>query len=142
MPIEHPGGPNVPRLGCAKFVSGPAESHRRHIAVRMAYADDRAEEFLRRKAKQLPTDSPGLVMVQMSHAPSGIRSWEPILRRRFQPNFYTRVSAVCLFRSGHEWTPGGEAWIPETKLIPNPNACYPLPGWIMDALSQTQRPAE
>ena len=49
MPLDHPGEPNVPRLGCAKFVSGPGEPNKRHISVRMAYADDRAEAFLRKR---------------------------------------------------------------------------------------------
>jgi hypothetical protein len=133
--LDHPGEPNVPRLGLAKTLVGPDEPHR-HIAVRMAYADDRAEDFLRKEAKQLPTDSPGLIMVQMSRAPGGIKSWEPILRRRFQPNLHTRVSAVCLFRSGHELTPDGEAWIPKAKVILNPHARLPLPSWITDGLSR------
>src|SRR5271169_4300796 len=135
VPLDHPGEPNVPRLGCAKGISGAGEPHR-HIAVRMAHADDRAEAFLHREAKQLPNDSPGLIIVQMSQAPGGIKSWEPILRRRFQPNLHTRVSAVCLFQSGHEHTSDGEAWIPETKLTSNPHARFPLPAWIIEALSK------
>jgi hypothetical protein len=135
VPHDHPGEPNIPRLGFAKVVYGPDEPHR-HIAVRMAYADDRAEDFLKKEARQLPNHSPGLVMVQMSRAPGGIKSWEPILRRRFQPNLHTRVSAVCLIQSGLETTPDGEAWIPEVKVISNPHARIPLPKWITDGLSR------
>jgi hypothetical protein len=134
--VDHPGEPNIPRLGFAKVVSGPGEPNSRHISVRMAYADDRAEAFLRREAKQLPIDSPGLIMVQVSRARGGIRSWEPILKRRFQPDIHTRVSAVCLFRSGHEPTPAGEAWIPKMTLIQNPHARRQLPPWIADTLSK------
>ena len=65
VPLEHPGEPKVPRLGHVAFVSGPGEPHPRHISVRMAYADDRAKDVLSSEAKQLPTDSPGLIMVQM-----------------------------------------------------------------------------
>lgn len=132
---EYPGEANVPRLGCAKVLYGPDEPHR-HIAVRMPYADERADDFLRREARQLPKDSPGLVMVEMSGAPGGIKSWEPLLRRRFQPNLHTRVSAVCLFISGHELTPAGEAWIPHTKLIVNPYAHVRIPAWIGAALTR------
>jgi len=142
VPLEHPSEPKVPRLGHVAFVSGPGEPHPRHISVRMAYADDRAKDVLSSEAKQLPTDSPGLIMVQMGRAPGGIRSWEPIIARRFQPRIHTRVSAICLFRSAHEWTPDGEAWIPETKLIANPHAYHPLPAWITNALSKAQRPAD
>jgi hypothetical protein len=134
VPLEHLGEPNVPRLGCAKAIVGPDEPHR-HISVRMAYADDRAEAFLHQEAKQLPSDTPGLIMVEMSRAPGGIKVWAPILKRRFQPNLHTRVGAACLFRSGHEPTPDGEAWIPEIKLIHNPHAAFPLPPWIIQALS-------
>jgi len=138
VPLDHPGEPNVPRLGVAKALFGPDEPHR-HISVRMAYADDRAEDFLRKEARQLPTNEPGLIMVELSRAPGGIVSWEPVLKRRFQPTIHTRVSAVCLFTSGHELTPDGEAWIPEAKVIANTHAKYPLPAWIGTALAKFQR---
>jgi hypothetical protein len=136
VPLEHLGEPNVPRLGCAKGIAGPDEP-RRHISVRMAYADDRAEHFLRKEAKQLPIGAPSLIMVQMSRTPGGIESWEPVLKCRFQPTLHTRVSAACLFRSGHELTPDGEAWVPEIKLIPNPHAALPLPPWMIEAFKKT-----
>jgi hypothetical protein len=141
VPLEHPGEPKIPRLGRADLVSGPGEPNPRHISVRMAYADDRAKDVLSSEARQLPTDSPGLIMVQMAWAPGGIRSWEPSIIRRFQPTIHTRVSAICLFRSGHEGTPDGAAWIHETKLIVNPHAYHPLPAWITDVLSKVQRHA-
>lgn len=131
--LEHEGEPDTPRLGCARVMRGPGEPHR-HIAVRMPYSDDRAELFLKRKAKQLPDDSPGMIMVEMSGASGGMKAWEPLLRRRFQPTIHTRVSAVCLFTSGHEASPPGEAWIPETKLLLNQYARLPLPEWIIAGL--------
>lgn len=134
--LEHPGEPKVPRLGHISFVLGPGEPNPRHISVRMAYADDRAKDVLSSEAKQLPTDLPGLIMVQMAWAPGGIRSWETSIIRRFQPTIYTRVSAICLFQSGHEGTPDGEAWITETNLIVNPHASHPLPAWMTDVLSK------
>jgi hypothetical protein len=73
VPQDHPGEPNIPRIGFAKGVYGQDEPHR-HISVRMAYADDRAEDFLRKEAKQLPADAPGLIMVQMSRA-----QWDQVL---------------------------------------------------------------
>jgi hypothetical protein len=135
IPIDHPDEPTVPRLGCARVMVGPGNTHHRHISVRMAYADDRAESVLRKEAKQLPTDAPSLVMIEMSRAPGGILTWEPILRRRLQPNIHTRVSAVCLFGGGQKLEPGGGDSISyEVKLIENPHASRPLPAWIMDTL--------
>jgi hypothetical protein len=61
--------------------------------VRMPFADQRADDFLRKEARQLPNDAPSLIMVEMSRAPGGFRSWEPILEGRFQPTVHTRVGA-------------------------------------------------
>jgi len=137
--LDHPEEENRPRLGCAKIIGGP-EGPRSHISVRMAFADDRAEEFLRKESKQLPRDAPGLIMVQIGRAPGAFRSWEPLLLNRFQPDLYTRVSAICLFSGAFEATPSGEAWIPRTKLLPNPYAKIPLPSWISDALLTYPQP--
>jgi len=133
--LDHSGEPNVPRLGVAKALSGPDEPHR-HISVRMAYADDRAEAFLHKEAQQLPSDSPGMIMVEMSRVPGGTKSWGPVIQRRFQSKLHTRVSAVCIFWSWHQVTMDGDASIAETKLIANPNARFPLSTWITDALSR------
>jgi hypothetical protein len=124
-----------PRIGMVKSMLGPNEPHR-HIFVRLAFSDERAQRFLETEAKQLPKEVPGLIMVQVSHAPGAFRSWEPILRRRLQPNLHTRVSAICLFRSGLGPSPGGEAWIPRTKLILNTHAKHPLPDWIAQQLQR------
>ena len=132
---QHAGEEERPRLGAARAVFGPDEPLR-HIMVRIAFADERAERFLRREAGQLPKDGPGLIMVQMSGAPGGFRSWEPLLGRRFSPSQHTRVSAICLWESGLEPTPSGEAWIPRTKLILNRYARYGLPSWVAASLAR------
>ena len=132
---SHEGEENRPRLCQAKAISGPDEPHR-HIVVRLAFSDERAQQFLEAEAKQLPKETPGLIMMQMSRAPGGFKTWEPILRRRLQPKLHTRVSAICLFQSGLEWTTDGEAWIPHTKLLVNPHAKIPLPEWIVKQLNR------
>ena len=132
---NHVGEENRPRIGMSKGIVGPGEPHR-HIAVRMAFADERAETFLRREARQLPEDAPGLVMVQMSRVPGGFKTWEPLLLRRFQPTIHTRVGAVCLYSGALLTTSRGEAWLPETKMIANPHGKFPLPSWMSDALRE------
>jgi hypothetical protein len=134
---DHEGEENAPRLGCVKAIYGPDEPHR-HISVRMAFADDRANDFLRKEAKQLPKDAPGLIMVRMAHAPGGFKAWEPLLQRRFQPSLHTRVSGVCLFQSWNQLTTNGEAWMPTTKLLLNPNSRFPLPEWVINSLTKFQ----
>jgi hypothetical protein len=124
-----------PRIGMARAIAGTDEPHR-HIVVRMAFSDERAEAFMTSEARQLPKDSPGLIMIEMSRAQSGFKSWEPLLKRRFQPRIHTRVSGVCLFSGGFFSTESGEAWLPATKLLLNPFASLGLPAWIGDALTE------
>jgi hypothetical protein len=52
------GEQSGPRLGAVHRKLGPDVD--RHVAVRIALADDRAHESLRREAKHLPTSAPGL----------------------------------------------------------------------------------
>jgi hypothetical protein len=138
VPLNHPGEPNCPRLGFARgFVE--AGQAVRHIAVRIAYADERAKQFLSDEAKQLPTEYPGLIMVEMSRAPGGFQAWEPLLQRCFQPTQRTRVGAVCLFMSAQELTPNGAALVPHTKVLVNPHARLPLASWITDGLRNVGR---
>jgi hypothetical protein len=132
---DHDGEENRPRIGEARVIGRPDEPHR-HVAVRLAFSDERAQQFLESEAKQLPKDAPGLIMVHMGNAPGAFRTWEPIIRRRFQPSLHTRVSAICLCDSGLEPTQDGEAWIPRSKLIVNPNAKHPLPDWINQQLGR------
>lgn len=133
---DHPGEEKRPRIGAATAISGPNEPTR-HIAVRMPFADERADQFLRGESKQLPKNSPSLIMLEMSEAMSGFKTWEPLLRRRFQPTLHTRVSAVCLFTSRVlVWTVEGQAWLPQIKLLVNPHAKLSLPSWISQALKE------
>jgi hypothetical protein len=128
------GEEDTPRLGRLDRRMGPDDD--RHIAVRIAYTDERADEFLRTEARQLPTEAPGLIMIRTSGAPGGWRSREALLRRRFTPDSHTRVSGICLFHSGLVGTAGREEeWRLETKLILNPHAALPLPDWIVPFVS-------
>ncbi|HMJ00722.1 MAG TPA: hypothetical protein VK488_12865 [Gaiellaceae bacterium] len=131
---EHEGEEDVPRLGRADVRAGPDEPHR-HIAVRLAFTDARADEFLRVEARQLPNDAPGLIMIQTSRAAGSWRRWDEFLRKRLTSDKHTRVSGICLFQSGYVDTPQGESWRPEAKLILNPHARFQLPRWIPETLA-------
>jgi len=127
------GEERVPRVGSLRAIVGPGEPNR-SVAVRMAYADQRAERFLTTEARQLPTNAPGLIMVEMLNVSGGFVSWEPIIRRRFQPTIHTRVGGVCLFSSGLVPTPDGEAALFNTKFVANQHARIPLPAWVRASL--------
>jgi len=125
--------PHVPRIAQTETIFGGTEPHR-HIAVRLAYSDERAERFLGREARQLPKDAPGLIVISMGHAPGGFKSWEPLVLRRFGRKLHTRVGAVCLLGGGSILTPEGEKLLPQTKVLVNPHAVMPLPLWMVECL--------
>jgi hypothetical protein len=129
--IQDHGKPYRPRLGRMRSrVENNAPE--RHIFVRLAYSDDRADAFLRSEARQLPRNAPGLIMIQTSGATGAFRQWAPLLTARLQPNQHTRVSAICLFQSGMAPSPTGlEEWQPEARAIVNPHAPLPIPQWIV-----------
>jgi hypothetical protein len=106
----------------------------RSIVVRFPYSDARAEAFLRQKARQLPKEAPGIVMIDVARATAAMRTWAPLLSARLRPDQHTRVSAICLFRGGILLTPAGEDWVPETIVITNPHARYPAPDWLVSRL--------
>ncbi|WP_410669445.1 hypothetical protein [Amycolatopsis sp. cmx-4-68] len=133
-PTDNHGHPYTPRFSAMR-IAAQGES-RRHICVRWPFTDERAQAFLDSETKQLPKDAPGLIMIQTSEAIGAMKAWRALIARRFQPTIYTRVSAVCLFSSGLRSTPQGEEWRPETKLILNPHARFPLPEWIVDQLER------
>jgi len=134
--LDDHGEPYRPRLGAARVVASTGqdgEPHR-HIAVRIAYTDDRAEAFLRSEARQLPKDAPGLIMIDTGDAVGALKRWQPVLVGRFRPAQHTRVSAVVLFRSGllAEDPPRLQL---EAKLVRNEFAEHELPSWIADQIA-------
>ncbi len=124
-----------PRLGQLKshVENGVAQ---RHICVRLAFSDERAEAVLDGEAQQLPKTSPGLVMLQTSGATGAFKLWEPMLRKRLQPKLHTRVSAICLFESAMHPQETGVEWRPETKVLTNEHAALALPEWITAQLAR------
>jgi hypothetical protein len=131
---QHLGEEYRPRFSSAKRVRGPTEPDR-HLLVRMPFSDERAAEFVRQEAQQLPSDAPGLIMIDVGSAPGAFRKWEPLINRRFQPTINTRVSGVCLFSSGVILTPDGGACPSQTKLLVNPHAKLPLPPWVTETIA-------
>lgn len=132
--LDSHGEPYRPRLTVVK--ASIIDDERRHIIVRWPFTDMRAETMLRRKARQLPADGPGIVMIQVSEAVGAMRAWQGIVQRRFNAGVHTRVSAVCLFRSSVQSSESGDHWVPECKVILNPRARVPLANWITEQLER------
>lgn len=133
--LDDHGEPYRPQLGAARVIASTGEGGEphRHIAVRIAYTDDRAEAFLRSEARQLPKDAPGLIMIETGDAVGALKRWEPVLVGRFRPAQHTRVSAVVLFRSGMRADDPPRLYL-EAKLVSNEFARYRLPAWIADKI--------
>jgi hypothetical protein len=102
----------------------------RHIIVRVALTDERAHAVLRKEAAQLDKSAPGLIMIDTESVLGGFASWESLLRGCLEPARYTRVSGICLFRSGPVTTSVGVGREPETWVVTNPHAPLSLPEWI------------
>jgi hypothetical protein len=131
---QHPGERFRPRLSTAKRVRGPTEPDR-HLLVRLPFSDERAAEFVRQEARQLPRDAPGLIMIDVGSAPGAFEEWTPLITRRFQPTINTRVAGVCLLSSGVVLSPNGGVCPSQTKLLVNPYAKVPLPSWVTETVT-------
>ncbi|MDT0400348.1 MULTISPECIES: hypothetical protein [Streptomyces] len=73
------------------MVAGVVQSD---IVARWQFADARAQVFLDSARKQLPTDVPGLVMVDVSGALGAMKTWRAVIERRFQPSMYHGAAAT------------------------------------------------
>jgi hypothetical protein len=134
--LDDHGEPYRPQLGAARVVASTGEGGEphRHIAVRIAYTDGRAEAFLRSEARQLSKAAPGLIMIETGDAVGALERWEPVLVGRFRLAQHTRVSAVVLFRSGFLAEDPPRLHV-EAKLIRNEFAKHQLPTWIADQVA-------
>ena len=130
VPYDHPGVPTRPRLSIAR-AQVQEEQGRRHAVVRYPFTDERAAQFLSRKAQQLPTDAPGIVALDVSGAIGARKTWEAELRKRLHAHQHTRVSAIVLIESGMHPTPAGEAWMHSAAVLVNEHAAIPAPSWAL-----------
>jgi hypothetical protein len=136
--LHDDGEPEMPRLGLAYFEAQAGQPAHKRVSVRYPFADDRAEAFLTQEARQLPREGIGVIMLNVSEAVGGFKSWRPLLLRRLQPRIHTRVGAICLFQAGSESTPSGEAIISQTSYIQNVHAKRVVPSWLEGALRRFQ----
>jgi hypothetical protein len=125
---------NRPRMAISKAIVGPGQPNRQLVA-RVPFADERAEDILRREARQLPMNECGLLMANVNSQPSAFESWSERVPERFKGGQHTRVAGVILFM--HATTPSehGLVWVPYVELIPNPHAAVPLPSWITETVT-------
>jgi hypothetical protein len=126
-----------PRMAMSRSIVGPGAANRQLIA-RVPFADERAEEILKREARQLPKDECGLVMVNVNLQPSAFESWSKRVPERFTPGQYTRVAGVILFMHATSPSELGLVWLPYVRLISNQNATKQLPAWVLECATKTR----
>jgi hypothetical protein len=131
------GDAPVPMYAMARTFQGPDEATKQVLA-RMPFSDQRAEDVLNSEAEQLPKDTPGLIMVEVTAQPTALSSWEALSRRRFTPTQHTRVGGIILFMHATQPTDQGLAFLPHVKLLANPHARLPLSKWISDTVEATR----
>jgi hypothetical protein len=125
---------NRPRMAISKAIVGPGRPNRQLVG-RVPFADERAEDILRREARQLPKNECGLLMANVNSQPSAFESWGKRVPERFRGGQHTRVAAVILFMHATTGSEHGLVWVPYVKLIPNPYAAAPLPTWITERVA-------
>ena len=123
----------VPRIAIAKAIQGPSGVNRQ-IIVKVPFADQRAEDILRDKAKQLPKEECGLVMVDICGQPAAFESWPVLIPPRFTKSQHTRVGGVLLFMTGITPAKDGVRGQTHLEAIPNPHARIALPKWVTDRI--------
>ena len=126
---------SAPLLSIAKSIPGV---HPRQIIVKVPFTDERAEDILTKKARQLPKHGCGLLMVNVGGQPTAMDSWPQLIPPRFTPAQHTRVAGVLLFQWAFTGTIDGIKRVIYFKLIPNPHARRPLPTWLAEHIDKTR----
>jgi len=110
-----------PRMFATHFQTTNGQTVKKGTAV-IHISDDGAKEMLEAEAGQLSRTESGVVVLDVSAVVQGIKTWEPLIRRRFQPEINTRISAVLLMSVARS-TKGLET---EGVVLVNQYAKYPL----------------
>jgi hypothetical protein len=116
-----------PRLYTTRIANGP---NSKRATVCIGIEDTGAEQILRKESRQLPKLHPGILILDTSSVLDGIEIWEPLIRRRFQPQHNTRIGAVVLT----EWLNGPTGRQSASEVIPNPHAAMPIDSNIVKKL--------
>jgi len=132
-PIETPadGEPNIfdeitpPKFYCTTLKS--ADGYLQKGTAGIQVTDDAAERILRSESEQLPKSGPGIIILDLTSVPGGLKDWGTLVAMRLQPNLNRRINAVILV-TDLGTTKGPE---PSTRVIEHPNPRNPFPNEII-----------
>ncbi len=130
-PKQRDVGDRRPIIGMSRGIVSNGVTQR-HVVVRLAFSDQRADAFLKQEAQQLATDSPGLIVLETTETRGSESDWIELFTRRLHPQQHTRVGGIMLISGGVETTAGGAIWKQASRGIINPHAAHQLPQWVID----------
>lgn len=125
---------DFPRIGIIAIKAAPAGGPLYRAEISIPFEDQRVKKLLRREAKQLPSDFPGVVMLDVTNAPGSFESWGTIFQSRLVPLAHSKVSAICLFSQTVGPIQGRYSCFFRTKFILNPHAKQIVPSWVSTAI--------
>jgi len=97
--------------------------HGKKCNATMPFTDERAQRILNEKTKQLSRNDSGMVVIDVSSVPGGLKRWPELIARRLQPNLNRRISGVLITESSIT----GASMKTEKKLVKHPNPIHSLP---------------
>lgn len=106
-----------------KFSTAEGISHGTKCNVKMPFTDERAQRILGKKSRQLSSEHPGLIIIDVSSVSGGLKRWPELIAKRLQPNLNRRIGGVLVTESSIS----GKSMKVEKRFIEHPNPIHPLP---------------
>jgi hypothetical protein len=103
------------------------------VTVRFPFGDNRAQRLMEAETHHFSRDEINSLVMDLSRVQSGFDWWEPLIKRRFQPNINTRFGGVIFFREGffvHDAN-----MMNDWHVLPNPHAIHKLPEELMGRIA-------
>lgn len=96
----------------------------RACTVKLPFTDERAEIVLKKESKQLSREESGMIILDISSVPAGLKGWPELIKRRLQPNLNRRIGAVLLIQ--RRIAVNHKSVEVQKNLIIHPNPLHPL----------------
>ena len=107
--------------------------------VRLPIDDQRAARLMEAETHQLSRDEINVLAIDLSNIPGGIRDWQPLIQRRFQPNLNRRFGAVILFTRVNQLHNANI--LRGYRVLRNPYAYRAVPEALLRAIENLDRQA-
>ena len=124
----------LPELYVAHF-NRTEDGIRTRINVQVSMTDERAQRLMSAEAAHFSREEINILVMDVSAVPGGIKSWSPLIQRRFQPDINRRFGALVLLSSCIE--SAGISW--RCSVLQNRYACKRPPKCLLDALVKLSR---